>query len=78
MRVAVKHSVPVWVEVDLKTQNVDAVIVDDENLSKPIEYRVILENGVYDTTRYPGRKMAKAARKVEDNAKDWPSWKMGW
>ena len=81
MRVAVKHQVPVWVEVDLKAKTIDKVVVDDESLSKPIEYRVILDDlgGVYDTTRYPGKKMAKATRKIlDDPEKEWPSWNLGW
>ena len=76
MKVAVKHSVPVWVEVDLKTKTVDRVTIDSQEVSRPIEYRVVLPNGMYDTTRYPGRKMAKAARAVTEKAK-WPEWENG-
>lgn len=79
MKVAVKHQIDLWVEVDLKEQSVDRVVVDDTDVGRPVEYRVILKDppGAYDTTRYPGRKMAKAARKVVDTA-EWPPWQTGW
>lgn len=82
----VKHTVPVYVEVNPDTGEVDRVVVDDEHLSHPVGYVSArqVEAGWTDDDVYSWRRsiMGEARfRQYMDEVlphEAWPAWKFGW